>query len=373
LLYPKDGVADADIPPHRFLRNKPIATRLAVVVAGPFANLLLAIVVMTLALHHEGMSVLPTTTIDAVQPESDEARAGLRGNDVLVSIAGEPVHNTQQVQQRLEALGDAPFDVVVRRAGHDTTLVLPGVRRERGDVTFPAWRFRPDARIGAVKKDGPAARAGLRAGDKIVAVDGEPIAYYDELATRIRPALGKPLLVEWERDGARQKATIVPEAGDAPDPDNPNKIVQVGRIQIEFHRDVVPVGWGAAFHQSLQSTWFLTRATLQFLGQLVQGKGSRDAIGGPIRIAQEAGSELRWGLSRLFMFMAFFSVNLFLLNMLPIPVLDGGHVMFLLIEAVRGEALSTRVQELALKVGVSALIALMGWVVVMDLWRVISR
>ena len=85
------------------------------------------------------------------------------------------------------------------------------------------------------------------------------------------------------------------------------------------------------------------------------------------------GSALRWGFSSLLMFMAFFSVNLFLLNMLPIPVLDGGHVVFLLIEAVRGEAISQRVQELLLKVGVSALIALMSYVVLMDFWRVLQR
>ena len=135
---------------------------------------------------------------------------------------------------------------------------------------------------------------------------------------------------------------------------------------------MVPVSLGRAFVESLDRTWDFIADTGRFLGSVVRGKGSRDAVGGPIRIGQVAGSALRWGFSTLFYFMAFFSVNLFLLNMLPIPVLDGGHVLFLRIEAVRGEALSTRVQELALKVGVSALIALMGYVVLMDLKRVIT-
>jgi regulator of sigma E protease len=374
MLYPRDVQTDADIPPHRFLRNKPIATRLAVVTAGPFANLLLAIVVLTAARHQEGIPVLPTTTLDAFPAESAEARAGFRAGDEIVSIGGRPVRSTLEISEALDAQGNAPFDVVVRRpSGVDTTIALTGVRRARGEEFFPDFRYRSEARIGTVKKDGPAARAGLLPGDRIVEVDGEPIRYYDELASRIRPAIGKPLQIVWERNGERQSATVTPEAGDAPDPENPNKLVQVGRLQIEMHRETAPVGWGTAFRSSLASTWFLTRATFEFLGQVVRGKGSRDAVGGPIRIAQEAGSELRWGLSRLFTFMAFFSVNLFLLNLLPIPVLDGGHVLFLLIEAVRGEALSTRVQEWALRVGVSALIALMGWVVAMDLWRVISR
>jgi regulator of sigma E protease len=372
-LYPRDGVADADIPPHRHLRNKPIATRLAVVTAGPFANLVLAIVVMTGVLYHEGMHVPPTTTLAELQPDRPEYQAGLRGGDVVRAIGGKPVTNTLEVAQQLDAAGSAPVPFTVRRGDRDTTLVLPPVRREAGALAFPSLGWRLDGRIGLVKKDGPADRAGLRAGDRIVEIDGQSIQYYDELANHINPAIGRELDIVWERDGQRMHAKVTPEADEQPVGDSLTEVQKIGRIQIEPYNLVMPVGLGRAFVESLERTWGFTRDTLRFLGMVVRGKGSKDAIGGPIRIGQVAGSQLRWGYSMLFLFMAFFSVNLFLLNMLPIPVLDGGHVLFLVIEAVRGEALSARVQELALRVGVSALIALMGYVVFMDFWRVITR
>lgn len=372
-LYPRDGIADADIPRHRWMKNKPIPTRLAVVTAGPFANLVLAVVVMTAVLYHEGLSVPPTTTLSEFASDSEEARAGLRGGDQLLAIAGQPVSNPLEVKQRLDAVDDGPFALTLRRAGRDTTLTLTGVRRTQGAVDFPAWTYRPDARIGFVKKDGPAYRAGLRAGDRIVAVDGAAVQYYDQLAERINPAIGKALQVQWERDGQLMEAPVTPEADEVPVGDSLTKLQKIGRIQIEPYNLVVPVTLGRAFQESLARTGGFIRDTGRFLWMVVRGQGSRDAVGGPIRIGQVAGSALRWGFSMLLYFMAFFSVNLFLLNMLPIPVLDGGHVLFLVIEAVRGEALSMRVQEWALRVGLSALIALMGYVVLMDFLRVLGR
>lgn len=372
-LYPRDGLADVDIPPHRWLKNKPIPTRLAVVTAGPIANLILAVVVMTGVLHHEGMSVPATTTLGALPDSTAEARAGLRAGDQVVAIAGSPVSNPLEIQERLASAGEGPLALTLRRAGRDTTLLLEGVRRERGEVVFPALTYRPDARIGLVKRDGPADRAGLRAGDRIVAVDGEPVQYYDQLAERINPAIGRALRIQWEREGQLMEAPVTPEADEVPVGDSLTKVQKLGRIQIEPYTLVVPVSLGRAFQASLVRTGGFIRDTVRFLGLVVRGEGSRDAVGGPIRIGQVAGSALRWGFSMLLYFMAFFSVNLFLLNMLPIPVLDGGHVLFLVIEAVRGEALSVRVQEWALRVGLSALIALMGYVVLMDFLRVLGR
>jgi regulator of sigma E protease len=372
-LYPRDERPDADIPPHRYLRSKPIPTRLAVVTAGPLANLVLAIVVMTGVLYHEGLHVPPTNTIDVGASDSELARAGLQTNDVVVAVAGKPVANALEVARALQEQTTQPFPLQVRRAGQDTTIVLAGVRRKGEVIEFPAWGYRYDTRIGYVKKDGPAARAGLQSGDRIIAIDGQPVSYYDEIAEHVNPAIGKPLDVVWERGGTTMNATVVPEAEDVPVQDSLTETQKIGRIQIERADLVLPVTLGQAFADGSRRIWGFTTDTLRFLGLLITGRGSRDAVGGPIRIGQVAGSALRWGYSTLFMFMAFFSVNLFLLNMLPIPVLDGGHVLFLLIEAVRGEALSVRVQDLLLKIGVSALIALMGYVVLLDVWRVLQQ
>jgi regulator of sigma E protease len=227
--------------------------------------------------------------------------------------------------------------------------------------------------LGLVKKGGPAWKAGLRSGDRIVAIQGQPVQFYDQLADLINPAIGTPLEIEWERQGAMQRATVVPERAEVPDGDSQTKTRTIGRIQIEPYHLALPVSLPRAARESLERCWGFAASTARFLGDFVRGKGTRDALGGPIRIGQEAGSALRWSPSNLLYFLALFSVNLFLLNLLPIPVLDGGHVLFLVIEAVRGQALSLRTQELLLKVGVSALLLLMGFVVFNDLLRLWPR
>lgn len=374
LLYSGAGdVPDSQIPEHRYFRNKPLLTRLAVVTAGPIANFILAVVVLTGVLYHEGMRVPPTTTLAELETDSDEWKAGLRGGDELLAVAGTPVSQALEMVDAVEAQGPEPFEVRLRRDGVEMTLTLPGVRRDEHGVAFPLLPTRLDSRIGLVKKDGPAWNAGLRSGDRIVAIDSQPVRFYDELADLINPSIGVPLQIVWERDGARHEATVVPEGEEVPVADSFNETRRIGRIQIEPYQLVVPVSLARASQEGLLRSWIFARDTARFLGKLVTGEGSRDALGGPIRIGQVAGSALRWGPSMLLYFMAFFSVNLFLLNLLPIPVLDGGHVLFLLIEAVRGQALSLRTQERLLKIGVSALIALMGYVVVNDIVRVFAQ
>jgi len=372
LLY-KDDVDDATIPAHRYFRNKSRLVRLAVVTAGPIANFVLAFVVLAVVLHREGLRVPPTTTLAEIATDSEEFAAGLRGGDEILQVAGEPVTNALELADAVDAQAEQPFAVVLRRAGRDTTLVLPGVRRDGDLLVFPVLQPRMDARLGLVKKDGPAWRAGLRAGDRIIAVDGQPVHFYDQLADLINPAIGNELQIVWERDGAQYSAAIVPEGDLVPVEGSDTETRTVGRIQIEPYQLALPVGWGMASRESLVRCGDFVGDTLRFLGILVQGKATRDALGGPIRIGQVAGSALRWSESNLLYFLAFFSINLFLLNLLPIPVLDGGHVLFILIEAVRGQALSVRTQEVLLKIGVSALLALMGFVVFNDLVRVFAR
>ncbi|HZL85226.1 MAG TPA: RIP metalloprotease RseP [Candidatus Krumholzibacteria bacterium] len=373
ILYAPDEIDDSTIPPHRYFRNQSLAVRLAVVTAGPIANLVLAFVVLAFVLHREGMRVPPTTTLADVAADSDEYAAGLRGGDTILQVAGVPVKHALELQEALEAQDEAPLTLVLQRAGRDTTLVLPPLRRDGEAVVFPVLQPRMDSRLGLVKKDGPAWRAGLRAGDRIVEIEGQPVEFYDQLADLINPAIGTELHVVWERDGERMSAVVVPESDEVLVEGSDTKTRTIGRIQIEPYQLALPVGWGMAVKESAVRCGDFIGDTVRFLGILVRGKATRDALGGPIRIGQVAGSALRWSGSNLLYFLAFFSVNLFLLNLLPIPVLDGGHVVFILIEAVRGEALSVRTQELALKIGVSALLALMGFVVFNDLVRVFAR
>jgi regulator of sigma E protease len=373
LLYPADEVPDYEIPEHRYFRNKPLLTRLAVITAGPFANLLLALIVMIGVTWHQGRPLLPTTTLHELDATSEEWAAGFRSGDVLLSINGAPVANSQEIRLALSELQEEPFDVTVQRAARDTTLRIAGVRFEDGKRAFPRFPLRFDTLIGAVKKDGPAANAGIQRGDRILTIEGQPVRYYDELADVVNPSIGETLQVSWGRDGTIMSASVVPEGEERLVGDSMTETEEIGRIQIEPFYRVMPVSFVEAVQEGSGAVWFMTSATAKFLGILVTGQADRNSIGGPIRIGEEAGSALRWGFAVLFRFMAFLSVNLFLLNLLPIPVLDGGHVMFLLIEAVRGEALSVRSQERLLRLGVSALVLLMGFVIVNDLIRVLTH
>ena len=373
MLYSSaDEVPDAEIPTHRYFRNKPLLTRLAVVTAGPIANYILAVVVMTGVFWKQGRPEFPTTTLGQVEPDSPAASHGFQSGDVITQVGGVPVHTSSEAVRALRDAGDAAVPVGLRRAGRDTTVTLSGAWATDGEGDVPQLPFRLGSRVGLVKRDGPADKAGLREGDRIVEVDGKPVAFYDEVADVVNGSIGRELAIVWERDGARMSGVVVPEGEDALVPGSMTEVRKIGRIQIEPYQITIPIGFTTAARASAQQCWMFMRETLRFLGLVVSGKASRDAIGGPIRIAQESGSAARWGATMLFYFMAFLSVNLCLLNLLPIPVLDGGHVLFLVIEAVRGEALSVRAQELMLRVGVSALILLMGFVVINDIIRMIT-
>jgi len=362
---------DDDIPPDRHLNNKPAWQRFLVFVAGPLFNLVLAYVIYTGIVLNAGLQVIPVTEIGVVRPDTPAAAAGLEPGDRILRVAGEPVDSWDEVLTRLYTEGRdpagadqyRPVDLTVDRDGRDLTLSLTPAR----DPATGAWDPGMDPHdnvVGLVQRNGPAAELGLESGDRIVALDGQPVRSYRQIAEIINEREEQPVDVVWERDGRRLEGTVEPRAAEIL-PDS-----TVGRIYIERHYQRQSVSLGEAIVLGHRATWNTFLATVNVLGQFFGGKLGLEAVGGPIRIGQVAGEMLRWSFGHLMQFIAFFSVNLFLLNLLPIPVLDGGHVVFLLYEVLRGKPVAERVQAIATQMGLIILLLFMTFVVVLDVWKV---
>ncbi len=218
----------------------------------------------------------------------------------------------------------------------------------------------------------PAAAAGIKIGDTVVSIDGNAIENWDQLSAAISGSEGRTLSVTVRRaDNSENTLSLTPESRE--DRDHIGEIVGT-RFVIGIGRDFdnQPVGFAAAVAIGAQQTWRWTSAIFETLLRLFQGRLSASDLGGPIMIGQEAARRADTGLQPLMLFVALISVNLGVINILPIPVLDGGHLMFFGIEALRGKPISIRYREMAQQVGVFLILALMVFVVFNDINRIVT-
>ncbi len=224
------------------------------------------------------------------------------------------------------------------------------------------------SRIGQVLPGQVAEQAGIRIGDRVVAVGGAPVAEWDQLAKSIHASPGKPLVLTIERDGQRQDIEMTPRPTRQPGPGGEEEIglVGIGPAAESQYRRLNPV---SALAAGASRTVDLSVLVVQGFVKLVQAKISPKTIGGPILIAQMTGEVAQRGLVELLSFAALLSINLAILNLLPIPILDGGHLFFALIECLRGKPISLRKRELAQQVGMVLLVALMLFASYNDILR----
>lgn len=361
----RDG-QEKDIPEDRKFLNKPPGQRFLVFVAGPLFNLILAYMIFTGLSLHQGELVDQIVEIGTVEPGGPADEAGLLPGDFFVAVDGEPVMGWYGMRQAVfRAAGLDEEDgrqrsvlVTVDRAGYAITTEIMPVPESDGTWTLGCEAH--DNVIGRVQRNGPAARAGLQRGDRIVMLDGRPIRSFRQILQIIEVSAERPLAIAWMRHDQLMEATIVPEAYEVM-PDSLAGRIHVMRLH--EHRNLGLLEGLVAGHRL---TWFYFSQTVQALWSMVYERRGLEGVGGPIRIAQMAGEMARWGFDRLLFFIAWFSVNLFLLNMLPIPVLDGGHVMFLVFEVVRGKPVPERVHGIATQLGLITLLLFMVVVLVRE-------
>ena len=225
------------------------------------------------------------------------------------------------------------------------------------------------AEIGGLQDDSSAMSAGIKTGDRIIAIDGEGVKKWDEISERISASQGKPLLITIQRDALPLSITVTPKLvkttsifGEAIEAYKIG-ISPAGRTVIERKNPL------SAFWTGLRQTWMIGKLTVVSIVKMFQGIVSPKSLGGPIMIAQIAGSQVKEGIVPFILFMALLSINLAILNLLPVPVLDGGHLLFYLVEAVTGHEVNLRWREMAQQIGFFLLILLMIFVFMMDIER----
>lgn len=230
-------------------------------------------------------------------------------------------------------------------------IILAGMFATVGQRITPAD-------ISIVQPDSPAEAAGMMPGDRITAIDGQAIDRFEALQKIVRGSTGEALMFTVLRDGVEIEVVIVPHMVEVTDRfGNVQKFGQIGigRTGVEFVRlDPLAATWAA-----VEETWYLSTATLEALGQIISGTRGSDELGGPIRIAQISGQVAEEGLITVFWFMAVLSINLGLINLFPVPMLDGGHLLFYVYEAIRGKPLGEKAQEYSFRVGLAMVLSLM--------------
>lgn len=360
-------------PGPRDFDGKPIWARAWVISAGVIMNMLFALVAYTFVVGWWGIPFAETTRIGLVQesalPEGAEALAELPVGSWITEVGDEPVEHWGQVQQALLTARNGPLTVETRDPVAAVTIQVPEDPEARGRLVgaMQSWL---EPVLGSVGPGSPAERGGLEVGDRIVAVDGIAITNWWDFQALVRDRQAIGTTVRLERDGRPLERIVTPEGATTDDPASGEEI-RVGAIGVSPVADQVyeQVGWGQAVVYGWDQTVVVTGMITGFLVDLVTGGMSPRSMGSIVTIGEASGQAAALGMDSFLSFMALFSINLAVLNLLPIPILDGGHLLFLAIEAVRGRALSVEQRLRWSNVGFLIIMGIMIWALGNDMLR----
>ena len=375
---PLEGGTQPEYDPAKAFSLKPLWARFLIVFAGPGMNLVLAAVIFAVVLVTLGRPVW-TPVVGRVTEGTPAAAAGLRTGDLVTAVNGKPIRYWEDLDRAVSKSEGRPLELRLKRESAEQTVNVTPRLRSTTDPIFREARESWDIgagpqlipQISSVSAGSPAEKAGLKAGDVVQSVAGQPVYTPEDLVEAIRTRPGQSFPMTIERDGKTQTVSVTPDPVKEKSPDGQER--EVGRIQAGIATKAVsfaPYGPAEAVSQGVVKTWDMTVLTVKGLWKLVSRQIDSSNIGGPIQIATEAGRQARDGMASLALFTAIISVNLAVLNLLPVPMLDGGHLFFFVIEAVLGRPLSLQKREAAQRVGFVLLMLLMVYALYNDLVRI---
>lgn len=361
--------------------RQPVWKRIAVLLAGPAFNLIFA-VFLYWVLFVAGVPAL-RPIIGQVEPDSIAARAGLRYDDQIIGVGGketatleaatlgiiEDLTDDGVIQMRVRSADGSVRELALQTGDRSRALtqpeaLLPG-------LGFDIWRPRVPAEVAQITPGSAAEKAGLQIGDQIIEFDGRKIAHFDELVALVKPSIGREATLTVRRNGVTHSVPItigqdvvdgkpIGRIGVAP-PLDP----QAGQKMLTLQK----YGALAAVGQAAQKTWDTSIFSLRIVGRIITGDVSLKAISGPISIAETTGFAAKQGWRMYLSTLALISISLGVLNLLPIPILDGGQVVYQLAELVKGRPVSERAQLLGQQIGIAMLILMMSLAFYNDIAR----
>jgi len=347
--------------------HKRVGQRAAIVFAGPFINYVFAVLILAFLFVFYGQPFTPPK-VGSVAPEGRAAVAGLKPGDRILSIDGSSVERFEEIIQLIRLKFETKLVFLVERDGKRLSLTISPQRRTVTDrngnkhvigsigvAPFSA------AVVDRVEAKSAADRAGLRTGDHIVGVAGKTVRSFEEMAQVIRANPGRAVPIAVVRDGRRTMLNTTLESRKIKT--RSGKTILIGRLGISRKRlEYKRHSFALATWQGIKETASMAKATYTAISQMIEGKRSTKDLGGPLRIAEMSGQMAQLGIREYIWFMGILSLHLCLINLFPVPMLDGGHLVFYAYEAVAGKPLGERAQEYGFRIGLALVLTLMLFV-----------
>ncbi len=351
--------------------RKSLSTRSLIVLAGPAANLLLAVVLYWLIGMMGSNDLKPV--VGSVTPDSIAEQSGFKPGDQLLSVDDRPIRgwSDQRLYLLDRAAASAELLFVVDRPSLGSRTLLVSLDQARQGFFNPAVLSGvigitpalpiPEATVAGLVKGGPADRAGVIEGDRILAIDGVSVADWADLVGKIASGSSRELNLSLDRGGTRVSIPVVADFQTVSGK-RVRRIGIFGQAELDLSEHITRVRYGPldAAMRGLETTWLMSSLTVRLFGKMLTGSASREHLSGPVSIARYAGQSASLGLTQFLAFLAVLSISLGIINLLPIPVLDGGHLVYFAVEGLLGRPLPEKVMWLGQQFGIVFILLLMG-------------